>query len=101
MMEYPKFQVSHMDGGDQVVARAETADELLYNITAAMETLKQFRQKYNMVQNTIPEYNCPTCEGEMHFKSGTSKSGRAWWGYFCNNRECKGVRWAKADKTLK
>lgn len=102
MSEYPKYQISYMDGAENITVRAETADDLQVQMNNAMNVLRVFRGDNNLAVETLPEYDCPLCKGKMSFRSGVKKStGKAWHAYFCDDRECKGVRWAKGDKTLK
>lgn len=42
---------------------------------------------------------CKLCGSESVYKEGVSKkNGKAWKGYFCQNKDCKSVDWIRSNE---
>ena len=45
----------------------------------------------------MAQIQCSQCGSLMDFKEGLNKKGKHYSGWFCQNKACKAVEWAKSD----
>jgi hypothetical protein len=86
---YPRFQFSVFDknGHDgQWVVRGDEWEQFLMDKEAVMEEVNKNAEKHDPISHVTADVNthpCKTCGNSTEFKSGTSKTGKDWKGYFC------------------
>lgn len=86
---FPRFQYSIFDknGADaQWVVRGNEWDQFLLDVEAVKAKVQANLEKHNPIMAATKDVNshpCKTCGGMTEYKSGTSKAGKEWKGYFC------------------
>jgi hypothetical protein len=106
---YPKFQWSKFVGANrdqQIVVRAEKWTHITKGIEKAMEYAEKVEEGPIEVSDptdkfvgsgtaNAPDANpkCEVCGQPMEYKTGTSKAGKTWKGFFCTSGEKHPVKW--------
>jgi len=101
-MTEPKFQFSifdkHQGYDGQWVVRGDDWNEFMENRNLVMEQLANAPAApvgpATTVEATENGYPCPQCKSPTVFKSGVSKAGKPWRGYFCTANKDH-VSWLK------
>jgi hypothetical protein len=110
--QYPKFQWSRFVGAnrsEQIVIRGDNWKEItdgieevaeyidLVEATTAPVAVKDPTEDWTQ-RDDVPQSNmtkCEVCGQPMEFKTGTSKAGKPWKGYFCTSGEKHPVVWIR------
>ena len=97
---FPKYQYSIFDknGVDaQWVVRGNNWEEFLLQVEAVKAKVQANLEKHNPIMAStqdVVSHPCKTCGGQTEYKSGTSKAGKEWKGYFCKQSKDH-VEWVR------
>jgi hypothetical protein len=90
--KFPRFQYSIFDKishDAQWVVRGNDWEQFLLDVEAVNQKVDENGAKDPIMQVTknVNAHPCKTCNGMTEYKSGTSKAGKPWSGYFCQSNK--------------
>lgn len=102
---YPPIQISWMQGSYNITIRGDKEDHVLNSLNYLKEKIQNSPASIGQPESVKPPVNngkvCKVCGSSMTWESKTSKAGKSYSGFRCDNTNCKtdkGYRTFEFDK---